>query len=282
MVSERIRWHFKKWWDALLLGVPLPFRLPFGSRWLLGRDAIDYLLFSTGDWEPAEWRFVRRFLRPGMVVLDVGAHHGFYTLLASRLVGPEGKVIAFEPSERERKWLSKHLRLNECRNVRVEDAALGAQDGETEFFLVEGVNSGVQGIKAPEGLSDPIRRVRVPVMTLDRYVELHSLDQVDLIKLDVEGGERDVLRGARRLLDSARPVFLCEVQDIRTAKWGYEAREIISGLSERRYLWFRPAGDARLESISPTEKRYDGNFVAVPEERLSDIASLLAKDVCPA
>ncbi|MBI4373194.1 MAG: FkbM family methyltransferase, partial [Candidatus Omnitrophica bacterium] len=124
MVSKNaIRWRLKQIWDISSFGTPLPYRLPYGSRWLLGRDAIDYLLFSTGDWEPEVWRFVDRFLRQGMTMLDVGAHHGFYTLLASKCVGSEGKVFAFEPAEPQRKKLLKHLRLNHCRNVQVEISA---------------------------------------------------------------------------------------------------------------------------------------------------------------
>src|SRR6266404_4612000 len=70
-------------------------KLPFGARWLLEGSALDQSL-QAGEFETSEMRFVERFLKDGMTVLDIGAHHGLYTLLASRLVGENGKVIAFE------------------------------------------------------------------------------------------------------------------------------------------------------------------------------------------
>ncbi len=73
--------HLRRFWPSL----PIPIRLPFGAWWIVRNSALDYELLTTG-FETAEIRFVQRFLRPGMTVLDVGAHHGLYTLLASRLV----------------------------------------------------------------------------------------------------------------------------------------------------------------------------------------------------
>src|SRR6266478_3566309 len=82
--------------------MPVPMRLAFGAWWVAERSALDYNLLN-GGFENAEIRFVDRFLRPGMTMLDIGAHHGLYTLLASKRVGADGKVVAFEPSPRERR-----------------------------------------------------------------------------------------------------------------------------------------------------------------------------------
>src|SRR5271154_1923841 len=95
---------------------PVPPRLPFGAWWLVRRDNAG-MPISQGEFEPGEIAFVTRLLKPGMTVLDVGAHHGLYTLLASKRVGPEGKVFAFEPATRERTALLQHSRLNRCKNV---------------------------------------------------------------------------------------------------------------------------------------------------------------------
>ena len=118
-----VRFRFKRAWNHLLPFVPLPTRLPWGYLWLAYNDVCGDAIFIGSFFEEAERRFVDRFLRPGMVVLDLGAHHGFYTLLASRKVGPKGRVIAFEPSPRERRRLIWHLRLNRVSNVVVESFA---------------------------------------------------------------------------------------------------------------------------------------------------------------
>ena len=86
-----------------------------------------------------------------MIVLDIGAHHGFYTLLASRKVGKKGKVIAFEPSPRKRRKLIWHCRLNRTDNVWIESCALGSFDGEAELFLVKGKETGCNSLRPPEG-----------------------------------------------------------------------------------------------------------------------------------
>src|SRR4029077_19364380 len=80
--------------------MPIPLRLPFGAWWLAEKGELDHELMYNG-FEETELRFVQRLLRPGMTVLDIGAHHGLYTLLTAKHVGGRGKVIAFEPSPRE-------------------------------------------------------------------------------------------------------------------------------------------------------------------------------------
>src|SRR5712691_5679585 len=121
-------------WIRVFPRVPFPVRLPYGGWWLARNDATGNVVL-TGQFETAERGFVERFLQPGMTILDIGAHHGFYTLLASRKVGPGGSVVAFEPSPREREKLMWHLRLNRCRNVQVQSCALGSKQGEAELFL---------------------------------------------------------------------------------------------------------------------------------------------------
>ena len=104
---------------------------------------------SGGGVEPEETAFVERFLTPGMVV-DVGAHGGFYSVLARNKVGPSGTVIAFEPSPRERRRLALNLRLNRFRDVRVVPSAVGETSGETDFYVVHGVETGFGGRRQPD------------------------------------------------------------------------------------------------------------------------------------
>jgi len=87
----------------------------------------------TDSFEKAEIHFVENFLKEGMTVLDIGAHHGFYTILASKKVGPSGRVIAFEPSPRERRRLLLHLKLNQCSNVKVEPSYVHSLSEEAKI-----------------------------------------------------------------------------------------------------------------------------------------------------
>jgi FkbM family methyltransferase len=201
-----------------------------------------------------ETGFVSRLLRRDMTVVDIGAHHGLYTLLASKRVGWDGHVIAIEPSPRECARLEKHLRLNRCSNVELVPCAAGEDPGETDLFLVDGFNDWCKCLRPP-AIAEPTRTVRVRVRRVDEILSELRISRVDFVKLDVEGAELSVLYGAMRLLKRApRPAILAEVQDIRTAAWGYPAREIIQFLVRMDFRWFAIAAKGALLPIIVTTR----------------------------
>lgn len=255
-------------WIRVFPSIPIPVRLPFGAWWLARDDYLGATLFYDG-FENAEREFVESFVRPGMTVLDIGAHHGYYTLLASQIVGSAGKVLAFEPSPRERKKLNLHLRLNRCKNVLIESCALGDADSAGQLFLASRTESGCNSLRRPDVSGAPAP-ISVVVQRLDQVLLKQRIGSVDFVKLDVEGAELSVLKGATELLTKRpRPVILAEVQDIRTAPWGYEAKEIVRFLSDLDYRWYAPVVGGNLEEMDVRLEKYDGNFVAVPEERVA-------------
>ena len=255
--------------------MPIPLRLPFGAWWLAQKSALDNDLIHEG-FEDAEMSFVERLLQPGMTVLDVGAHHGLYTLLASRRVGKHGRVIAFEPSPRERKRLRCHLRVNRCKNVTVQSCALGDEHREADLFLVEGREDWCNSLRAPQ-IDGRTVTVRVDVERVDDALEKLGITRVDFVKLDIEGAELSFLQGARAILALSRPVILAEVQDLRTRPWGYSASEIVDFLRRADYSWFALTANSNLQPISMQLKTYNANLVALPEERADDIRWMLAE-----
>jgi FkbM family methyltransferase len=195
-------------------------------------------------------------------------------LLASKCVGRNGRVIAFEPSSRERRRLARHLRINRCGNVDVQSYALGDQTGEADLYLVEGMHDWCNSLRAPN-IDERTSKIRVEVRRLDDVLEGIHWPRVDFIKLDVEGAELSFLYGARRMLrGNVRPAILVEVQDVRTAPWGYAAREIVRFLADAGYSWFALADDGSLESISSELPCYDGNLVALPNERAEEFSEM--------
>jgi len=110
---------------------------------------------------------------------------------------------------------------------------------------------------------------------LDSYLERQRLQRVDFLKVDVEGAELETLRGAAELLGRRpRPVILCEVQDVRTRPWGYPAGEIVRFLRRLAYRWYQPLPGGRVQPVSAEQTMFDGNFVAVPEERLEQLRAM--------
>jgi FkbM family methyltransferase len=254
----------------------IPLRLPFGAWWLAERGALDHELMYNG-FEETEVRFVQRLLRPRMTVVDIGAHHGLYTLLTAKRVGRRGRVIAFEPSPRECRRLTKHIRVNRCRNVEIETCAVGDRSGEAELFMVDGFRDWGNSLRPP-AVPEPTRTVHVPVRKLDDVLAEHGIEHVDFIKLDAEGGELAVLEGARKLLQTApRPAILAEVEDIRTRPWGYPAREIMQLLAHWNYRWFALSETGSLYPASSDDESYDSNYVALPDERAEEFQRLLAE-----
>ena len=272
--SEKAIWLRSRWYDFRMFcrNIPVPIRLPYGAWWLARDDHIGRPL-KKGQFESDELRFVSKFLQPDMVVLDIGAHHGLYTLLASKRVGPRGKVFSFEPSVRERDALSRHVSLNHCRNVQILSPALGKEALEADLFVVHPLGAGCNSLRPPA--SDvPFKSVphRVRVARLDDEVATLKIDQVDFIKLDVEGAELGVLEGAPQLLSHRpRPVILAEVQDIRTAPWGYQAKEIIALLRHLDFDFFQISGTGVLLELNTNMDAYDLNLVAIPREQTESV-----------
>jgi len=257
-------------WLRHVPGIPVLVRVPQIGWWLARNDACGHAMLSNA-FENRERRFVDSVLKTGMTVLDIGAHHGLYTLLASRKVGPRGLVVAFEPSTRERKCLLKHLRLNRCKNVEVEAVALGCESGLGELFVVEGLETGCNCLRPPN-VSEPTIRVSVPVDTLDDYLARRGINRADFIKIDVEGAELEVFKGATGLLiRQPRPVILAEVEDVRTAVWGHPAKAFVDFLRQYGYRWFR-FSETGLQPVGEHCSQFNESLIAVPRERELDLA----------
>ncbi len=273
--QEKVRSLCSRWLRTFPK-IPLPIRLPFGAWWLVRDDHTGRPL-SEGHFETAELAFTERFIQPGMTVLDLGAHHGLYTLLASKRIGNTGRVFSFEPSPRERNALRVHLRLNRCKNVDLQELALGDQNGDSDLYVVEDWAAGCNSLRPPDvaARSSP---VSVRVVRLDDWLAEHKIERVDFIKLDVEGAELSILKGAQRLLKGAsRPVILAEVQDARTLPWGYRARDIVTTLEGWGYQWFQLSARGSLLEIGPDRDAFDANLVAVPSELTREVLSRLGQ-----
>lgn len=265
-----VRYRFKLLWNLLFSAVPLLTRLSYGAWWITVNDFDNDSIFA-GNYEIRERRFVERFLKKGMTVFDIGAHHGFYTLLASKKVGNEGLVIAFEPSPRERKRLVLHVKLNCCRNVTVEPFALSGVSGKSKMYIVQGRDTGCNSLHMPI-VNEQVKEIEVDSTTLDNYIERNNISTIDFIKLDVEGAELEILKGSKKLLSAkSRPVILCEVDEYREKPWGYSEKDLLGFLGNYNYKWFGINSKGFLVS---KEQKESWNLVAVPEERDEEVGTL--------
>lgn len=235
---------------------------------------------SRTPYEEGNWKFVSRLLKPGMTFFDVGANQGFYTILASKRVGPQGRVFAFEPATTELRKLRTNLLLNRCHNVVVEPQAVANHQGVTDFYLCVDYQSSFSSLRQPaEDVTSRTRLMRVPITTLDLYVESNNISSLDFIKIDVEGAELDVLKGAVTVVKEFRPVIMCEIEDRRTRQYGYQAQEILEFLHDCGYKWLSVSRNGTTENCVHKKNYSWENLVAAPKDRLSE-AEAFMEEVC--
>ena len=168
------------------------------------REPIALHLLINGAYEPETQDLLLRFLPLGGVFIDVGANIGTFTIPAAKHVGSSGRVIAIEASREVFNVLQKNVDTNKVKNVQLVCAAAGASAGDTEFYPAPADHFGM-GSRAPQFNAAPIA---IPSVMLDSLVQSFNLSSVDLIKIDVEGFELDVLKGASGLLSAKKPPLI--------------------------------------------------------------------------
>src|SRR3984893_18651282 len=195
-----------------------------------GRD-----FWQTGLTEPPTRDLVSRILRPGMVMLDIGAYIGQFTLVSSRATNDEIRIFSFEPTPGVFRQLCRNIQANKCAHVTCIQAALSDRSGRAKFYFYP--ESHDQNSLRALASSDATY-AEVSVETIDSIAEQYSIDRMDLVKVDVEGNELSVLKGARRSLTRFRPVLIVEISRHQRT-YGYTGAEVKNFLDEYGYNTFR-------------------------------------------
>lgn len=202
-----------------------------GMRWIIGDGVHGYWL---GTYELDKQLAMQKFVRPGMTVYDVGANRGFYMLFFSQLVGPTGRVYAFEPLPSQVQALLDHVRLNAIANAWIIDCAASDKTAMSGFTFDRGATENRLSDE-----NDP--RLIVSTLRLDdaNLAPADFIKPPDFIKIDVEGAELAVLKGAAKLLQEHRPVLFVALD------WRATRRECLRLLDSLGYQSFtldcRPA-----------------------------------------
>jgi FkbM family methyltransferase len=189
-----------------------------------------------GKYEPGELDFVRRTIKPGQTVIDIGANIGLFTITMASLVGPTGTVYAFEPLEAEAALLVRSVAENNFRDrVVLEYAALSDKAGSAQ--LISALKSNNMGGAYLKDQTEPVppghQARNVAVITLDAYEPKRP---VSFIKIDIEGGEPLAFRGGKSLLKEDRPVILSELHPAQLMDVsGCTAAELIAEMESLNY-----------------------------------------------
>jgi FkbM family methyltransferase len=201
-----------------------------------------------GQFEHDVIDFLEHYLKPGMIVFDVGANIGVYSLLSAKYVGEHGGVHAFEPTPKIFAQLCDNVELNGFTCVHLNQLAVKEKSGTSMLYLYE--QNAMNSLSRQDWVGRPLGQVEVETISLDEYISAHELPGVDLLKVDVEGAELAVLQGARGLLSRPdAPIVLCEFADKTARAFGYQATSIRDYLEPLGYQFFR--WDCRIGNLVP-------------------------------
>lgn len=227
---------------------------------------------ARGNYEIAETEHCAHYLRPGMVAFDVGAHIGLYTLLFARIVGNDGAVHAFEADLENARRLRVNVLLNDLTNVVVAEVAVAAAPGlVTLNRFANGLNAWhslgrprMPDPDAPRRTVEPVSSVEVEAITLDDHCARNRVDSIDLLKIDVEGAEVDVLRGATRLLEQrAVRAIQFEVSRPQVESLGHRPGDVFDLLRDAGFSCFRLEGDGRSRAKVTAPTADYANYFAI-------------------
>lgn len=222
-------------------------------------DYVGFNIYMCGYYEPHTVALVKSILKPGMTFFDIGGHFGQYTLVGSHCVGERGRVHTFEPGPVQFSYLKRNVELNAHGNVVLNNIALGEKEGTLGFVIDTGGNLGGSHIATTgEGAT-----IEVQVTTLDSYCRASGVDCIDAMKIDVEGAELLLLKGASNVLSAFPPKYIFyEAIDVLSRKFGYAVDEVHNLLAAAGYGIF-VSEKGELVSAGPEQWPLHTDFVAM-------------------
>lgn len=281
-VSRRV-WRLKGW-DRPLRVVYTPDRypkrdrccvvVPYDDNLLINIDTssfIEWEILFKGHYETYLVQLYKRILRPGMVVIDVGANVGCHTLIFSDMVTAIGHVIAVEPNPEVAQRLMENCQLNRIQNVRVFCVACARYAQSSGSLVVSSTSVKTAHLLPATGSHSevgPVRNLCVGVSTLDDVFAQSGLSRLDLVKIDVDGGEYDVLLGGENTFVKHHPHILFEYSPANYSGSGVDLGMVQQFLKRWGYnLYFIHDFRGHFSHLSPITKDSvpDGNLLAVPD-----------------
>lgn len=190
-------------------------------------DTNSLALVNNGIYEPAETKFIQELIKPGMKVLDIGAHIGYYTCMLSKLVGPTGRVYAFEPNVENYRTNIANQNLNSLLNVDIFNVAASNKEGVGKMYVCPS-NSGDH--RTFSSVAEPNRSsYDISLITIDNFAKQHNItDKIDFVKMDVQGYEGIVLEGMKEVLQQSKNIV------VLTEFWPFGVKQ--AGLTSKQFL----------------------------------------------
>ena len=224
-------------------------------------------LYFWASYEFAECQFWLARARNAKIIFDIGANVGIYTLLAA-VANPYGVVHAFEPTPVITDILRSNIQLNELKNVRVNQMGITDKRGTAFLYLTQGDSQDNEGMNFVVYTSNNQQTLSIEVTSIDDYCHQNSIDEIDLMKIDIEGGEIEALKGAYELLQQQRiKCILLEAVDWALNRNGQNVDDLLSLLRGLNYELFEL--HQGTPNVLPHGRRPQGhNIIALPMNNL--------------
>jgi FkbM family methyltransferase len=243
-----------------LIRIPYHFLLSFlkisndifviqGNKMFL--DSIDSLgVFGKGVHEPLTTELIKKEIKKGDIVLDIGANIGYYTLIFAKLVGEEGKVYAFEPDPANFALLKKNVKINGYQNVILVDKAVSNKNGKTKLYISE-KSCGLHRIY---DIHDGRKFIEIESVRLDDYFKNYN-GRIDWIKIDIEGAEWAAIQGMPLLLEKNKNLkIVTEFAPIFLKEYGIQPEEYLKLLQKYGFRIYNINEDKnKIETCDITE-----------------------------
>ncbi|HBO10538.1 MAG: Methyltransferase FkbM [Microgenomates group bacterium GW2011_GWC1_46_16] len=212
-------WLFKYVFAMIQKDSPITVNTGYGKNLIVSaRDAgLGLMLRTRGKYEPLLTDYLQTNVKQSVIAVDIGANVGYFTKQLAELVGNKGRVIGFEPCETNWKYLTKNVAGH--KNVVIVQVALSDTDG-LHRFSEDRANPGENGLSRRGNL-------RVKTMTMDGWMKAKRIQKINLIKIDVEGAEVMVLKGAKTMIRNQKKItVICECNPEALQKLGYSAIDL--------------------------------------------------------
>lgn len=203
--------------------------------------------------------FMTDYIKEGMTVLDIGANIGYYSIIYSKLVGEKGRIYSFEPTKSTYDKLLKNIQINKCKNIIPLNYALSNVNEKRKFYHAEAHD---RNAFAPE--IENAEHEEVECKVLDEFIRDNNL-HVDFLKIDVEGSELLVFKGASRFLDYYNGPIYCEFNTPKINNLGYTLKDLVSFIKEKGFnIYTYDGGEKKLNDIKYPDQ-YNGDAILVKE-----------------
>jgi len=204
----------------------------FGNKLFLSKKGLALSISHYGTYEELESKIMEEKIEMGNIVVDVGANIGLHTLNMARIVGNTGQVFAFEPDPSNFEILKKNVKINNYKNIILEQKAVGDKHGRTTLYQSDHPGKHRIFPQTEQAKS----QVQVELTNLDNYFDSDMIDKINFIKIDVEGLEFSVLKGMKNILKNSKKIkILFEFMPENTMEVGFTPIELLNYLTSNDF-----------------------------------------------